>query len=490
MNMRREFSLILLLCMAHLLWAIDLDKENTLGFDIQGTARYVAMAGAMTAVGGDASAVRDNPAGLGIFRHNELSVTLDYQLQPSKSGFGTVNDRLTTQFGLPQLSWVICFGDNDRLKGLVFNNLMLSYHRVAQYKRNLNPSGTFAISQTDLMAELTNGLTKNDFDRSLDDVWDDINIGWLSVLGYRAGLIEPVDSASTDWHSILSPNEQVSANLNIQESGTSDEYSIAYAANISNRIYLGINMNISTLLYSKTTTYTEQFDYGGGYALQSEIRMNGIGWSTNIGVIYRPVNMLRIGASWQSPTLMAVNYSNNGSIESNVDTTGISRQISTPYYSYSSDKYQLPMRSTFGLAYQFSTKGLLSVEYDYLHHFRHETADRHFLKIGGEYVCQNWFFRLGYAFQSAFMKYETEPLFRPIETDTRTDTDFRNVFYAHYASAGVGFRNRKIVAELAYQYRLQHIRQYAHYNQFDTPFELYPQTHRIVLTLAFGRSRF
>ena len=62
----------------------------------------------------------------------------------------------------------------------------------------------------------------------------------------------------------------------------------------------------------------------------------------------------------------------NASIESNVDTTGISQQISTPYNSYSSDKYQLPMRSTFGLAYQFSTKGLLSVEYDYLHHFRHD----------------------------------------------------------------------------------------------------------------------
>ena len=46
--MRREFSLILFLCIVHLLWAIDLDKENTLGFDIQGTARYVGMAGAVT----------------------------------------------------------------------------------------------------------------------------------------------------------------------------------------------------------------------------------------------------------------------------------------------------------------------------------------------------------------------------------------------------------------------------------------------------------
>ena len=31
-----------------------------------GTARYVGMGGAMTAIGGDPSAVKDNPAGLGL----------------------------------------------------------------------------------------------------------------------------------------------------------------------------------------------------------------------------------------------------------------------------------------------------------------------------------------------------------------------------------------------------------------------------------------
>ena len=35
--------------------------------DIMGTARYVGMAGAMNAVGGDPSAVLDNPAGLGLY---------------------------------------------------------------------------------------------------------------------------------------------------------------------------------------------------------------------------------------------------------------------------------------------------------------------------------------------------------------------------------------------------------------------------------------
>ena len=36
--------------------------------EVSGTARYVGMGGAMTAVGGDPSAVRDNPAGLGVYR--------------------------------------------------------------------------------------------------------------------------------------------------------------------------------------------------------------------------------------------------------------------------------------------------------------------------------------------------------------------------------------------------------------------------------------
>ena len=44
---------------------------------IMGTARYVGMGGAMTAIGGDPSASLDNPAGLGLYRHHEVMLTLD-----------------------------------------------------------------------------------------------------------------------------------------------------------------------------------------------------------------------------------------------------------------------------------------------------------------------------------------------------------------------------------------------------------------------------
>ena len=38
---------------------------------INGTARYMSMAGAFGALGGDASSIVDNPAGLGIYRSSE-----------------------------------------------------------------------------------------------------------------------------------------------------------------------------------------------------------------------------------------------------------------------------------------------------------------------------------------------------------------------------------------------------------------------------------
>ena len=44
---------------------------------IIGTARYVGMGGAMTAIGGDPSAVIDNPAGLGLYRRSEIALTID-----------------------------------------------------------------------------------------------------------------------------------------------------------------------------------------------------------------------------------------------------------------------------------------------------------------------------------------------------------------------------------------------------------------------------
>lgn len=52
------------------------DAYNVASSDLNGTARYVGMGGALGALGGDISVMGSNPAGTAMFRKNDMSFTL------------------------------------------------------------------------------------------------------------------------------------------------------------------------------------------------------------------------------------------------------------------------------------------------------------------------------------------------------------------------------------------------------------------------------
>ena len=54
-----------------------IDAYNLSQTDQRGTARFMAMGGAFTALGGDLSTLNQNPAGIGIYRRSEIGATLD-----------------------------------------------------------------------------------------------------------------------------------------------------------------------------------------------------------------------------------------------------------------------------------------------------------------------------------------------------------------------------------------------------------------------------
>ena len=51
--------------------------------DLRGTARYMSMAGAFTALGGDLSTLSQNPAGIGVYRKSEVGITVDFNMTHS-----------------------------------------------------------------------------------------------------------------------------------------------------------------------------------------------------------------------------------------------------------------------------------------------------------------------------------------------------------------------------------------------------------------------
>ena len=56
--------------------------------DLNGTARYVGMGGAMDALGADLSTISSNPAGIGIFRHSTVNASFGFVSQQDGKSFG------------------------------------------------------------------------------------------------------------------------------------------------------------------------------------------------------------------------------------------------------------------------------------------------------------------------------------------------------------------------------------------------------------------
>ena len=74
----RVYRYIFVLCLLSFVFsqAKAQDDARLCEQTLTGTARYMGFGGAMTAIGGDPSAVRVNPAGLGLYRRMEVLVTM------------------------------------------------------------------------------------------------------------------------------------------------------------------------------------------------------------------------------------------------------------------------------------------------------------------------------------------------------------------------------------------------------------------------------
>ena len=467
-------SLSFCICIALTAQITSYDRLTFAGQDLIGTSRYVGMGGAMAAVGGDASAASDNPAGLGLYRRSELMLTLDLQMDYPSSGLHT------NKFSCGQASWNFCFL-NDRMKGVVSNNVMLHYRRLKNFYRDYNLSATNTdFSQTDIMADKTNGLKETYLQG--EDAWNDTEIGWLSKIGYEGYLIDP-DSVNPEmWNP--SNLSSVNGKLHVQESGSMDEFAIGWGMNISNQWYVGAEMGIRSLSYSKSSYYNEVFGDGGRYHLDSYLNASGVGFVSKIGLLYRPTSFLRLGAAFHAPVPMAVTLRNYGDLQAK---NGMAVSVQSPDYTESPRDFAQPMRVVTGLAFQISTKGLLSLEYDYQHDPAKGVLDTHWTKVGLEAViANNWFFNIGYAmrFRSFQNGQWADPITEINYNSARTDTEFANLKNAHFLSGGVSFRHKYVIIGAAYQCRL--MTENVHFHELHySPVELATTSHKIVFTLSW-----
>lgn len=470
----------------------DLQRLSEHG--IYGTARYVSMAGAMTAVGGDVSAVLDNPAGLGVYRRMEVSATLDFSYdRTSSDGSEWVKPKSGMPIAFTHAAWVTSLLSGQS-RGVVANNVMLSYRRLANFRRNMSCSNLNSpASLMQVIADKTNaegGLKEfalKDYER-----WDNNEVGWLSIMGYDNYLIDPVGESS--WSAAYG---QVGANqLELEEYGYVNEYSATWALNMSHHLYVGVGLNIESQMLRRTARYTEVMDNGNFFSTENSVWLSGVGFNANFGVIYHPIRCLRLGASFQTPTLNSLRLQTTSAAYSTMNNRapynqdGEGNPVKTKPIDWTGESLSqrtsglLPFRASLGVAGQLKRLGLLSLQYDFQR--GRMTTDVHALKAGFEFVLwDRIFLNAGYACMSSFLSDKKQKQWvednKRDYNSVRLDTDFRQVAMSQYASVGVGYRGVWGRAQVAYQYGWQQMNVYAH--ELATPYDVHTQTHRVVLTL-------
>ena len=469
----KKILLILLLAYSLSPIAYSQDVQRFAERGTIGSARYVGMGGAMTAIGGDPSAAMVNPAGLGLYRRSEISVSIDETIDNTQQ-VGSNDTYQRTRFAAPQISAIWAWGNSQKQRGLVYNNFMFSLNRLANFNRDIVVKGA-GMGMVPTICNITNdeGGVSEEF--LVNKPWDNVEIGWLSILGYEAYLIDPIEN--NKWKPAV---DFTDGSLSISETGTSDQYTISWAGNISNQWYIGIGLNIPTINYTKHTSLREENKQNSSSAeLKSMFHVSGVGVSGSFGLIYRPIQALRIGASLQTPTILSLSRQSTGDMYSTI--AGQKYEVLTPESGVMDIDIASPLRTSVSVAGQLGKIGLIAVQYDYAH--SNEMEDIHTLRMGAEaQVTRGLFLNAGYVYESSFMK--EDPKWLLGYNEIRTDMDYRYTAATQYASAGIGYRSDVVVAQLAYQYGWQTIHQYASEEQA-LPCYVDSHTHRIVATLAW-----
>ncbi len=456
--------------------------------DIRGTARYMGMAGAFGALGGDITTLSQNPAGIGVYRNSDVSATIDLSNQVSSvnvAGNKYSDNKFSVACNNFGVVWAIRF-NQEALKNLNFG---FAYNKQKSFDRSYKAGYTGIANGSSLsnyIAQLSSGYSVDDLayrDNNSYNPYD--NSPWLNVLGYQSYLINP-KGAST-WEGIVGNGTVASGDLFVREKGSIDEYNFNMGGNIYNVFYWGIGIAVTDFSYDIQTGYGEEFTGGyfynedgtskadGWYLMQNVLSTRGTGIKANLGVIMRATDNFRLGFAFHTPNYYKMTDTYSAFVKydlNNTSTSTIHSDIAeTPSGSYSYD-FESPWRMIASAAYVFGQSGILSFDYEYTssnsmsfddpyaidafyntnYEISEMTSPTHTFKVGGEFrVTPQVSARLGYAYQTSPMKSEYRSG-HEIPT-AGTLTQFTLDRATNYFTVGLGYRFANVYIDLAYMHR-------------------------------------
>ena len=444
--------------------------ENTKLIDnnLNGTARYVGMGGAMEALGADLSTIGTNPAGLGLFRKGKVDLSFGLVSQTGMNKFSSLNK---TNMSFDQIGVVF----NVNKTPNVSFNIGFNYHKSRNFDQLLNAANT-------LNNASQNKLTYQKYRNQVFQTQDDATYSQVDNL-YMKNLLYN-NTTSTYYYFPASGYL-----YNQQNKGYIGEYDMNLSANINDRVYLGLTMGIHDVHYKGYTEYTENFVHNAnnipGLTLNDSREITGTGFDVKFGAIVRPMaeSPFRLGAYVHTPVwydLTTSNYTEltDGTLRPSIGESYDFR-VNTPWKFGLSAGTTLADRVALGATYEYAAYNAMQTRikdggtYDWYYGTYYESShnDRvmnnhteealrgqHTLKLGVEAkITDHFSLRAGYNYLSALFKdlAEKNGSLKSPGTYYASSTSYVNWKDNNRFTFGLGWNVWRFNIDLAYQYSQQ-----------------------------------
>ena len=342
------------------------DAVNFSQIRYEGTARSMAMGGAVGAMGGDLTAVCINPAALGLYRGSEFTFTTGLQrVNTLSSYYGTRDSDNRMRLSIPNIGFVMG-GDVSNYKPLRYLFFSLGLTRTNDFNyytpaQGFNPSS----SMVDAFLQAANGIdeilnpSNNPGNYFADNYPYDLYPAWQTYLIDRF-----IDSTGQYFFDSPVPPGNVNQKDVVSCRGRSEEWTIALAGNFYEKLFIGSSLGFTHIKRISKRDYTENGSFGN-WAYQEDLADTAWGVNFKCGVVYYPASWLRIGAAWHSRSLSSIGEVWSTNIASTLNNgTGYHKYYSpTLYQTY---EFRSPHTFTGSLAFLFPSKGMLTADVDYL----------------------------------------------------------------------------------------------------------------------------
>lgn len=469
--------------------------------DLNGTARYVGMGGAMEALGADLSTIGTNPAGIGMFRRSMVAGSFGFNSQQDAKSFGNANK---TNMSFDQAGFVysmrsgrhsmLNFGFNYT-KSKNFDQILTAAGRLNNASQNKlsamkNANGVYTLQ------DKNNGLVSN------SGAYSQADYLYSNVLFNHYDANNPNDpnnATLTDKGVIVNQTTGLPVYYNAtgydfgrSTTGYIGQYDFNVSGNSNDRFYWGFTVGIYDVHYNSSSLYSESLVDGdkaiGDVAMNDERKITGTGFDVKAGLIFRPAeeSPFRIGLYVHTPTWYDLTTRNYTVLNNNTNEAYGSSERGKSSESYDF-KFYTPWRFGVSLGHTVGNYLALGATYEYADYTTndirvndggevdywgnyYETSSRdeamkqniknslkgvHTVKLGMEFKPEkNFAVRLGYNYQSAMYNKNgfKDGSLESYGTYYASTTDYTNWKDTHRFTAGVGYNYGNFSFDLAYQY--------------------------------------